>query len=128
MSAYTAPLAEMEFTLHQIAGMDTLASLPKFAHAEADLISQILEEAGKFASNVLNPLDQSGDTVGAQIENGVFEHPQGSPMRISSSPKPAGSACNLMKHMAANPYQASCRWRRQKCGMRRIWPFRFAHF
>ena len=77
MSAYTAPLAEMEFTLHQIAGMDTLASLPKFAHAEADLISQILEEAGKFASNVLNPLDQSGDTVGAQIENGVVRTPPG---------------------------------------------------
>lgn len=77
MAAYIAPLAEMEFTLHEIAGMDRLAALPKFAHAEADLVSQILKEAGKFASNVLNPLDHSGDTIGAQIENGVVRTPPG---------------------------------------------------
>ena len=77
MSAYTAPLADMEFTLQEIAGMQGLATLPKFAHAEADLVSQILEEAGKFASNVLNPLDRSGDEIGAQIENGVVRTPPG---------------------------------------------------
>ena len=77
MSAYTAPLADMEFALREIAGMEDLAELPKFAHAESDLTHQILEEAGKFAAQVLNPLDQGGDEVGAQIENGVVRTPPG---------------------------------------------------
>ena len=68
MTEYTAPLRDMRFVLNDLIGMDRIASLPGYEHAEPDLIDAILEEAGKFAGNVLSPLNQSGDKEGARLE------------------------------------------------------------
>ena len=72
MNAYTAPLADMRFVLNHVVGLDRLAGLPGLEVAgEPELIDQILEEAGRFSSEVLAPLNQPGDQQGARIENGV---------------------------------------------------------
>jgi len=78
MSAYTAPIQDITFVLNEIAGLATVAALPGCEEATPDLIEAILEEAGKFASDVLAPLNHSGDIEGCRFENGVVRTPQGS--------------------------------------------------
>ena len=68
MTEYTAPLRDMRFVLNDLVGMDTIASLPGYDHTETDLIDAILEEAAKFAGNVLSPLNHSGDQEGARLD------------------------------------------------------------
>src|SRR5436190_21663201 len=65
MSTYHAPLQEMQFVLNDLAGLAQVASLPGFEEATADTVTAILEEAAKFASNVLDPLNVPGDREGA---------------------------------------------------------------
>ena len=57
MSQYHAPLAEMHFVLTELAGLDQVATLPGFEEATPDTAAAILDEAAKFATNVLDPLN-----------------------------------------------------------------------
>ncbi|MCR9255347.1 MAG: acyl-CoA dehydrogenase [Alphaproteobacteria bacterium] len=77
MIPYSAPLQDMRFVMQNIAGLDQVAALPGYEMAERDLVDQILEEANKLASDVLAPLNMSGDQEGASIENGVVRTPGG---------------------------------------------------
>ena len=61
MSAYVAPLKDMRFVLNELAGLAEVAKLPQFEEATPDTVDAILEEASKFASEVLDPINLSGD-------------------------------------------------------------------
>ncbi|MDE0371457.1 MAG: acyl-CoA dehydrogenase [Rhodospirillales bacterium] len=74
MAEYRAPLADLQFALNDIAD---LQAIPDSNGATPELIEQVLTEAGRFASDVLAPLNQSGDLSGARIENGVVRVPDG---------------------------------------------------
>ena len=65
MSQYRAPLADMHFVMTELAGLDEIAKLPGFSDATSDTVAAILEEAGKFATDVLDPLNPVGDRDGA---------------------------------------------------------------
>jgi alkylation response protein AidB-like acyl-CoA dehydrogenase len=67
MSQYRAPLADMQFVMTELARLDEVSALPGFADATPDTIAAILEEAGKFASEVLDPLNRVGDQEGATL-------------------------------------------------------------
>lgn len=70
--SYTAPTKQMQFLLDHVVGMADVAALPGFEEATPDIVSAILEEAGKFASEVLAPLNWDGDQQGAKwSEDGV---------------------------------------------------------
>ena len=69
MSQYHAPLAEMQFVLNELAGLEQVSQLPGFEEATPDVATAILEEASKFATNVLDPLNFSGDQEGAQLRS-----------------------------------------------------------
>ena len=76
MADYTAPLRDIAFTLEAVAGLPDVA--PHFGeHAASDVVGQILEEAGKLASEVLAPLNVPGDRTGSVLENGVVRTPNG---------------------------------------------------
>ena len=77
MSAYVAPLKDMRFVLHELAGLAQVAKLPGYAEATPDTVDAILEEAAKFASGVLDPLNRSGDEEGAQWKDGAVTTPKG---------------------------------------------------
>jgi len=47
---------------------DALKQMPKHAEVDADIINQVLEEGGKFASEVLFPLNHSGDREGCHLD------------------------------------------------------------
>ncbi|MGV8894338.1 MAG: acyl-CoA dehydrogenase C-terminal domain-containing protein [Burkholderiaceae bacterium] len=65
MGQYVAPLRDMQFVLHELLHVeDVLKQLPKHADIDADIINQVLEEGGKFTSEVLFPLNHSGDREG----------------------------------------------------------------
>lgn len=70
MSTYVAPLRDMRFVMEELAGLDQVASLPGCEEVSPDLVEAILEEAGKFASGVLAPLNRSGDQEGARWKGG----------------------------------------------------------
>jgi 3-(methylthio)propanoyl-CoA dehydrogenase len=74
---YIAPLADMRFALHEIAGIGEIASLPGCEQASDDLVDAVLEEAGKLAGGVLAPLNRGGDEQGSRLENGVVRTPEG---------------------------------------------------
>jgi acyl-CoA dehydrogenase len=79
MGQYSAPLRDMHFVLHELLGVEqALKAMPPHAEIDVDTINQILEEAGKFCSNVLFPLNQSGDKEGCTYEgDGVVKAPKG---------------------------------------------------
>ncbi len=68
---YTAPIEDMRFVLNKVVGLDAVAALPGYEEASAELVDAVLEEAGRLASEVLDPLNRSGDLEGARLENGV---------------------------------------------------------
>jgi len=70
MSAYHAPLKEIRFVLHELAGLEQVGKLPGFEDATPDTVAAILEEASKFATEVLDPLNAVGDRAGAQWQEG----------------------------------------------------------
>jgi alkylation response protein AidB-like acyl-CoA dehydrogenase len=77
MSAYQAPLKDMKFVLKELAGLDSVAKLPGFEEATPDTVDAILEEAGKFAAGVLDPLNKTGDEEGSRWKDGAVTTPKG---------------------------------------------------
>jgi 3-(methylthio)propanoyl-CoA dehydrogenase len=77
MTDYVPPLDEMRFTLRHIADLEALAALPGCEAASADVVDQILAEAGRLAAQELAPLNRAGDVEGSRLENGVVRTPAG---------------------------------------------------
>ncbi|MBM3601971.1 MAG: acyl-CoA dehydrogenase [Alphaproteobacteria bacterium] len=77
MAGYNAPIMDMRFALDELAGLPELAALPQWEAAAPDAVGAILDEAGKFAAEVIAPINQSGDAEGARLENGVVRSPAG---------------------------------------------------
>ncbi|HEY4944061.1 MAG TPA: acyl-CoA dehydrogenase C-terminal domain-containing protein [Rhizomicrobium sp.] len=77
MPIYRAPVDDYRFVLNELLQVDQQRDLPGFADLTADLIEDILSNAGKFCEEVLHPLNQSGDEEGAHFENGVVRTPKG---------------------------------------------------
>jgi 3-(methylthio)propanoyl-CoA dehydrogenase len=77
MSSYTAPLKEMLFAIRELAGLSEVTALPGCGEASAELVGQVMEEAGKFAREVLDPLNRPGDREGARLADGKVTAPPG---------------------------------------------------
>ena len=61
---YRAPVRDQAFVLNEVLRLDAYSNLPGFADASADVIQQVLEEAGRFCEGVLAPLNKVGDEEG----------------------------------------------------------------
>jgi len=77
MSTYVAPLKDMRFALNELAGLSEVAKLPGYQDATPDTVDAILEEASKFASEVLDPINYSGDREGSKFADGEVRTPKG---------------------------------------------------
>jgi alkylation response protein AidB-like acyl-CoA dehydrogenase len=67
----------MRFVLNELAGLGAVAKLPGYQDATPDTVDAILEEASKFASEILDPLNYSGDQEGSVWNDGSVATPKG---------------------------------------------------
>ncbi|MFN0023291.1 MAG: acyl-CoA dehydrogenase C-terminal domain-containing protein [Parvularculaceae bacterium] len=78
MTAYAAPIRDIQFVLHDVLDIAKYSNLPGFADAPSDVIDAILIEGGKLASDVLHPINQSGDHEGCtRFADGSVKTPKG---------------------------------------------------
>ena len=78
MTVYTAPINDMQFILNDVLKLQRYSNLAGYSDVSEDLISAILEEGGKLATNVLHPLNAVGDKHGCvREEDGSVKTPPG---------------------------------------------------
>ncbi len=77
MSTYAAPLKDMQFVIEELVGLADITAMPACAEVTPDLVEAVLGEAGKFAAEVLDPLNRVGDEVGAAWSDGKVTPPPG---------------------------------------------------
>jgi alkylation response protein AidB-like acyl-CoA dehydrogenase len=77
MSEYIAPIRDMRFVLKELAGVEQVAQLPGCEEATLDLVDAVLEEAARFAQEVLSPLNWPGDQEGARWHDKAVTMPAG---------------------------------------------------
>ncbi|MDP1655350.1 MAG: acyl-CoA dehydrogenase C-terminal domain-containing protein [Hylemonella sp.] len=74
MPSYTPPLRDMQFVMHEVLNVtESLKQIPRHADTDADTINAVLEEGGKFAANVIFPLNISGDAEGCTLDKTTHE-------------------------------------------------------
>ena len=74
---YRAPVADIAFALKHAAGMRSAIADGIYGDLDEDTIDSVLEEAGKFASDVIAPLNRIGDTFGTPFKDGNVTTPPG---------------------------------------------------
>ena len=78
MPTYTAPTRDTRFVLNEMLDLASYGNLPGFENATQDMIDTIVNEAGKFCSEVLAPLNQIGDEQGCtRHDDGSVTTPEG---------------------------------------------------
>ncbi|HHI82212.1 MAG TPA: acyl-CoA dehydrogenase [Rhizobiales bacterium] len=65
---YTPQTEDLKFTLNQIAGLDELLAGGVFGDLSGDLVDAILSEAGRFAADIIAPLNRAGDEHGCKLD------------------------------------------------------------
>jgi alkylation response protein AidB-like acyl-CoA dehydrogenase len=77
MQTYNPPLRDMRFVLHELHDSASLTKLPGLEEMTPDILNSVIEEAGKFISANLLPLNASGDAEGCHYEANVVKTPKG---------------------------------------------------
>ena len=78
MGSYVPPLRDIQFVMHELLNTEaTLQQLPAHAELDVDTINAIVEEAGKFSSQVIFPLNHTGDQEGCTLNGSVVTTPKG---------------------------------------------------
>lgn len=74
---YRAPVSRIRFALEEIGGLRPNVEQGLFGDLSTDLVAAILEEAGRFASEEIAPLNRAGDIEGTSLEDGKVRMPAG---------------------------------------------------
>ena len=75
--AYRAPLADIDFALKHAAGLKAALAEGLYGDLDEEMVDQVLEEAGRFAGNVIAPLNAVGDKSGTPFKDGAVTMPPG---------------------------------------------------
>ena len=113
MADYVAPAREIGFVINELLDYSRLASLGDFADATEELTVAILDEAGKFAGQVLSPLNRVGDQQGVRIEGETIRTPDGFAqayqmfvdsqwLSLAQNPQYGGQGLPFLIHLAAS--------------------------
>jgi 3-(methylsulfanyl)propanoyl-CoA dehydrogenase len=76
MSDYQAPVRQMRFTIEQLADFAEVVALPDFSAVDVDTVESVLDEAAKFAANVLAPTNWIGDREGVKVVDRAVQVPK----------------------------------------------------
>jgi acyl-CoA dehydrogenase len=74
---YRAPVADIAFALKHAAGVKAALAEGLYGDLDEETVDSVLEEAGKFASEVLAPLNSVGDKFGTPFKDGAVTTPPG---------------------------------------------------
>lgn len=74
---YLAPVKDIRFILDHVVGFAEVAATRRFADATPELAEAILIEAGRLSTDVLAPLNRTGDMHPARLESGTVVSPPG---------------------------------------------------
>lgn len=74
MNEYSYPNQDVEFALRELANLDSICAAAELDDIDTDFAITVLDQANKLASEVLAPLNQTGDSLGVKVtEDGVQE-------------------------------------------------------
>ncbi len=76
MTSYNPPVADMQFLLHEVLKVSE-SGIPGYGDLDDGFTSAVLDEAGKLARDLLEPLNAVGDREGCRLENGIVRTPTG---------------------------------------------------
>jgi len=79
MTHYHAPTRDMAFVMQELLNLNAIRNRPGFEEATPELVDAIIEQAARFASCVLAPLNRIGDQQGATLKDGVVATATGFP-------------------------------------------------
>jgi alkylation response protein AidB-like acyl-CoA dehydrogenase len=74
---YRSPVSDILFSLAHVAGFNEAIDEGLFGEFDAPTAASVIEEAGRFATDVIAPLNRIGDLHGARYENGHVATPPG---------------------------------------------------
>ena len=74
---YQAPVRDLRFVLDELLGVATLTALPRYQEFSSDLATSVIDEAARFAQDVLAPINRVGDSSGASFHDGAVQMPAG---------------------------------------------------
>ena len=120
---YRAPVSDIAFTLKHSAGLKQAIDEGLYGDLTEDVVDAVLEEAGKFASTVIAPLNTVGDKQGtplegwrgddaAGLEGGLHRLGAGRLERARGAPRNgAGRGCRTRSIPPASKCGIRPRWR-----------------
>jgi len=117
LAAYTPPLRDMDFLLHDVLRVQE-QPVPGYAELDRATTSAVLEEVGRISAEILAPLNATGDREGCRLENGVVRTPTGfrdafALLRdggwtgIDCAPEYGGLGLPFVIHAAAGEFQSA---------------------
>jgi alkylation response protein AidB-like acyl-CoA dehydrogenase len=74
---YRAPISDIAFALKHAAGLDRALEEGLYGELDEETVDSVLAEAGRFASDVIAPLNQVGDKFGTPFKDGAVTTPPG---------------------------------------------------
>jgi len=77
MPAWKPSAADALFTLYHAADFDAVRQIPAFGEATPDLVEAMLQEAARIAEDVVAPINERSDRVGAQWTPEGVRFPEG---------------------------------------------------
>ena len=77
MADYVAPTRDISFVMNELLDYSKINALDNFSDATSELTGAILDEAGKFAADVMAPLNRVGDLQGVKVEGDTVVTPEG---------------------------------------------------
>jgi len=75
--SYRAPVTDIAFSLKHAAGLKTALAEGLYGDLDEETVDSVLSEAGRFASDVIAPLNSVGDKFGTPFKDGNVTTPPG---------------------------------------------------
>ncbi|MCA0417845.1 MAG: acyl-CoA dehydrogenase [Proteobacteria bacterium] len=75
--SYRAPVSDMLSTMRHVAGLDRLITEGLAPELEGGVAEAVLDEAARFANDVIAPLNRVGDLNGSKLKDGAVTTPPG---------------------------------------------------
>ena len=119
MPIYKAPVDDTLFLLNDVLDYARRARWPRFVEAPLDVVEHVLGDGGKFAEQVLQPLNRTGDVEGCRREpDGSVKAPTGFKeaykafvdggwVSVSGDPEFGGHGLPYFVNVALSEYQLS---------------------